>query len=78
MESEGEKLSLAVYFKGCTKSEECNKDSCQAFLQNPEIEQISKCEVNCCSDDLCNGAKLPMTNGSILLACALVAFFYVA
>ena len=73
VESKGENLSLAVYFKGCAKPAECNKNSCKAFLQNHETEEISKCEVNCCNGHLCNKAQITMTSVIMLLTCALLA-----
>lgn len=50
-------LGETVYAKGCVASAQCDM-----------VE-----DMNCCSDDLCNGGKVPMVSAIMLLACALVA-----
>ena len=73
-----ESVSRVRYLKGCTTSKFCKEttdSNCRnIFGGEPSIE-ISKCEPNCCSGDLCNGAKVPMVSAIILIACALVALF---
>ena len=67
-------VSGSVYNKGCTPSSACDEDNCKPFVPF-DHSTISKCELSCCSGDLCNGAKVPMISVSMLLVCALVAFF---
>lgn len=50
-------LGKTVYAKGCGASSQCDV-----------VE-----DMNCCSEDLCNGGKVPMVSAIMLLACALVA-----
>lgn len=60
------------FSKGCAANAACNKDACKNI--NPSLS-VSKCDINCCEGDLCNGAKVPVVSAIVLLACALVAFF---
>ena len=59
-----------LYAKGCANSSVCIPN-CQK--RNPSVK-ITKCEVDCCKGDLCNGAKVPMVSAIMLLSCAIVAF----
>ena len=61
---------LDLYAKGCANSSVCIPN-CQK--RNPSVK-ITKCEVDCCKGDLCNGAKVPMVSAIMLLSCAIVAF----
>lgn len=65
---------VSVYGKGCHTKALCDKKSCEGIIQDSSVK-ISKCEINCCAGDLCNGAKVPMVSATMLLACALAAFF---
>ena len=57
--------------KGCAKSSDCSAKNCKNV--NPSVK-ITKCEIDCCKGDLCNGAKVPMVSAIMLLSCAIVAF----
>ena len=75
IEGKAADVSVAIYGKGCSAKALCDdRDKyCKAAAQVGMT--VSKCEVNCCEGDLCNGAKVPMVSAILLLACALVAFF---
>ena len=60
-----------VFLKGCTTSSKCSEKNCKKFAPSAKI---TKCEVNCCKGDLCNGAQVPMVSAIMLLACAIVGF----
>ncbi|CAH3165230.1 unnamed protein product [Porites evermanni] len=60
-----------VFAKGCTTSSKCREKNCKKFAPSAKI---TKCEVNCCKGDLCNGAQVPMVSAIMLLACAIVGF----
>ena len=66
-------VSESVYTKGCSSSAICNQRGCTALGGSANI---IKCKNNCCSGDLCNGAKVPMVIVIILVACAIVVFFF--
>ena len=66
-------VSFTVYFKGCVDSSTCDPDTSE-FCKLDDEGKMKKCEIACCSDDLCNGGKVPMISAIMLLACALVAF----
>ena len=61
-------VSGESYEKGCLTEALCNN-----------LDKISvckdggKCKVDCCTEDLCNGAAVHMVNAFILIACAFVA-----
>ena len=59
------------FAKGCSPSSDCSVKNCKAIY--PSVK-ITKCRIDCCKGDLCNGAKVPMVSAIMLLACALVAF----
>ena len=65
-------VSFALYAKGCAESSACDRDSSK-FCKSDE-GKVKKCEISCCSGDLCNGGKVPMISAIMLFACALVAF----
>ena len=60
-----------TFAKGCAKSSDCSAKNCKKG--NPSVK-ITKCEIDCCKGDLCNGAKAPMVSFIMLLSCAIVAF----
>ena len=60
-----------VFLKGCTTSSKCSEKNCKKFAPSAKI---TKCEVNCCKGDLCNGAQVPMVSAIMMLACAIVGF----
>jgi len=77
--------SRAFYIKSCTTSATCKTavdGNCRSIVGGDPSIEISKCEPNCCSGDLCNGGKVPMDSGInapivsaiMLMTCALVAF----
>ena len=57
-------VKVAVYAKGCSTSSVCNSDYCKRFVSDPSTK-ITKCEMDCCSGDLCNIAKLPAPRHSL-------------
>lgn len=66
-------VSFAVYARGCVESSACDPDT-SAFCKSDAEGKVKKCEISCCSDDLCNEGTVPMVSAIMLLACALAAF----
>ncbi|XP_020600598.1 lymphocyte antigen 6 complex locus protein G6d-like [Orbicella faveolata] len=66
--------SVSVYAKGCSLSSTCNADKSELCKSSDPKVSVTECEINCCSGDLCNGAKVPMVSVFMLLACVLAAF----
>ncbi|XP_020600610.1 lymphocyte antigen 6H-like isoform X2 [Orbicella faveolata] len=67
-------VSISAYAKGCSFPSTCNADE-SVFCKSPDPKvSVTKCDINCCSGDLCNGAKVPMVSAIMLLGCVLVAF----
>ena len=64
-------VSFAVYGKGCDISSQCDTDT--ADFCKSDTGKVKKCEINCCSGDLCNGGRVPMVSAIMLLTSALVA-----
>ena len=60
-----------LFAKGCAKSSACSAKNCTQ--DNPSVN-ITKCELDCCKGDLCNGAEAPMLSAIMLLSSAIVAF----
>ena len=67
-------VSISVYAKGCSLSSACDAAKSKLCKSSDPTVSVTECEINCCSGDLCNGAKVPMVSAIILLACVLVAF----
>ena len=67
-------VSFSFYGKGCASPSDCDPDTSEACKSYDPTVAVTECEINCCSGDLCNGAKVPMVSAIMLLACALVAF----
>ncbi|PFX21653.1 hypothetical protein AWC38_SpisGene13864 [Stylophora pistillata] len=68
-----EKSNGQEFTKGCTSKAECKVDehpSCKSVDSSVTL----KCELHCCTGDLCNAAMVPMVSAIMLLVCALVAF----
>ena len=65
--------TVKIFAKGCTTSSLCSQGSKNCKSTNPSVK-ITKCEVDCCKGDLCNGAQVPMVSATMLLACAIVVF----
>lgn len=65
--------TIKAYGKLCLDTSSC--DDCDAAFLDPSIT-TTDCDVSCCDDDLCNGAKVPMVSAVILLACALQAVLH--
>ena len=63
--------SAEIFLKGCTTSSDCSAHNCKSIY--PSVK-ITKCEIYCCTGDLCNGAQVPMVSVIMLLACAILAF----
>ena len=64
--------SVDTFEKACLTAELCEKtdkiDLCKGDGR--------KCEINCCSGDLCNVAALQLASTFVLIACALVALLH--
>ena len=58
VEGKGSDVTVAVYAKGCSTSSVCNSDYCKRFVSDPSTK-ITKCEMDCCSGDLRNFARVP-------------------
>ena len=67
-------VSISVYAKGCSESSACDAAKSELCKSSDPTVSVTECEINCCSGDLCNGAKVPMVSAIMLLACVLVAF----
>ena len=70
-EGKVEGASSKGFIKGCFVKSLCNNDFYKKQL--PGVT-FSKCDINCCDSDLCNGAKVPMMSTLLLFACVLVVF----
>lgn len=57
--------STALYKKGCETAEWCRTGYFATFCQLKR-----SCEVDCCHDNLCNMAAIPVTSSAILVWCA--------
>ncbi|KAM7448762.1 hypothetical protein ABFA07_003261 [Porites harrisoni] len=64
-------VTKEAFGKGCITSSDCSGDICN--WNDPSVK-ITKCEIDCCKGDLCNGAKVPTVSAIMLLSCAIVAF----
>ena len=71
IKAESSGVTGEVFFKGCASSSECSEKNCKKFYPSGKI---TKCEVECCKGDLCNGAQVPMVSAIMMLACAIVGF----
>ena len=71
VKAESSAASAEAFVKGCITSSDCSKKNCKSIY--PSVK-ITKCEINCCAGNLCNGAQVPMVSAVMLLACAIVAF----
>ena len=67
-------ISVSLYAKGCSPSSDCEAAKSELCKSSDPAVAVTECEINCCSGDLCNGAKVPMVSAIMLLACVLVAF----
>lgn len=52
-----------IYSKDCIPTSYCNVDNV-VNCQNGNLE----CEINCCSDNLCNWANTPLVSGILFMA----------
>ena len=66
-------VSVALYAKSCAESSACDPDTSK-FCKSDDLGKVKKCDIDCCSGDLCNGGKVPMVSAIMFLACALAAF----
>ena len=55
IKAESSGVTGEVFVKGCATSSECSEKNCKKFSPSGKI---TKCEVECCKGDLCNGAQL--------------------
>ena len=61
-----------MFSKGCVSSPTCSEKYSKSFNGSRSLK-ITKCKLDCCNGDLCNGAKVPMVGAIMLLASAIVA-----
>ena len=73
VKSESPDKTVKLFLKGCATSSLCSLGS-KNCRPTESSAKITKCEVDCCKGDLCNGAQVPMVSAIMLLACAIVAF----
>ena len=71
IKAESSGVTGEVFVKGCVTSSECSEKNCKKFSPSGKI---TKCEVECCKGDLCNGAQVPMVSAIMLLACVILGF----
>ncbi|CAH3023070.1 unnamed protein product [Porites evermanni] len=71
IKAENPVAAVEVFAKACATSSECSARYCKSIY--PSVK-ITKCEIDCCEGDLCNGAKVPMVSAIMLLACAIATF----
>lgn len=57
--------STALYKKGCHTAEWCRLGYTFSFCKGKR-----RCEVDCCNDNLCNMAAIPVASSAILVWCA--------
>ena len=69
--AESSAAAVEVFVKECMASSDCSADNCKSIY--PSVK-TTKCKIDCCTGDLCNGAQVPMVSAIMLLACAIVAF----
>ena len=72
VKAESSAATIEGFTKGCANSSDCSAKNCKSIY--PSVK-ITKCEIDCCKGDLCNGAQVPMVSAIMLLACAILAFF---
>ena len=72
VKAESSAATIEGFTKGCANSSDCSAKNCKSIY--PSVK-ITKCEIDCCEGDLCNGAQVPMVSAIMLLACAILAFF---
>ena len=63
-------VSITEYAKGCATQESCDaaeSSSCKGKIPD------GKCDINCCSTDLCNTAAIQVINVIFLVLCAFLA-----
>ena len=65
-------VAVIMFSKGCVSSPTCSEKYCKSFKSSRSLK-ITKCKLDCCKGDLCNGAKVPMVTAIMLLANAIVA-----
>ena len=66
--------SVSLYAKGCGRSSDCDAAKPELCKSSDPTVSVTECEINCCSGDLCNGAKVPMVSAIMFLACSFLAF----
>ena len=71
VKAESSTATVEGFAKGCANSSDCGAKKCKLIY--PSVK-ITKCEINCCQGDLCNGAQVQMVSAIMLLACAILAF----
>ena len=59
--------SVKGYGKGCISAEDCKTAT------DTNACKKGTCEMDCCSGDLCNSARVPLVSAIILTLCAVVA-----
>ena len=69
VKAESAVATVEGFAKGCDTSSACSAVNCKSIY--PSVE-ITKCEINCCQGDLCNGVKVPQVSAIMLLSCAIM------
>ncbi|EDO36960.1 predicted protein [Nematostella vectensis] len=59
-----------AYLKGCGNDASCKADNIDVCKRDGV-----KCELNCCSGNLCNAGVFPVASGITLMACGLAALW---
>ena len=60
-------ISAEGYGKGCSSAEVCKT------VPETDVCKKGTCEMDCCSEDLCNAATVPLVSAIILTVCAVLA-----
>ena len=56
--------------KGCVP-----QAMCKDILQQKDVCGNNNCVMNCCTKDLCNGARQPLVSAMVLFTCSLLVIF---
>ena len=72
-----DRIPRKIYARGCGTKAICDKMSEHMKLcEDAKAKgQDAKCEMNCCSGNLCNAGATPVVSSLLILSCALVALF---
>ncbi|KAL9985861.1 hypothetical protein ACROYT_G008310 [Oculina patagonica] len=54
VEGKSGETSVSLYVKGCATSSQCDPDTSPLCKSSDPLDKFCKCNLNCCTDDLCN------------------------